>query len=280
MAAATNPVIRPQIQLCDSYAVSSHVFNAETLPAREPSSGPTTKRTKILVEALRAGDTRVNDGGNGGLSSDFVADNFNQPGGVLEVHARSKNTLYGYILGKKVAFQVAKRCILNAWQKYGVTRVIGINMVYIAFNFLVQLVWSKELTFVLVWINFHSVSVSAFTADGLSAIATRLGTPIMLDSCTVTICVQCNIVSAAGGNGETMSPPLNGSVHAAMNVPVQIVTYLWMGRGGFSTFKCFNGNTRQDDASIGHFEYVMNNDGSCTNVADETLEMEQLGTHV
>nr|GEX51409.1 reverse transcriptase domain-containing protein [Tanacetum cinerariifolium] len=32
--------------------------------------------------------------------------------------------------------------------------------------------------------------VSAFTSDGLSAIATRLGTPIMLDSCTITTCMQ------------------------------------------------------------------------------------------
>ncbi|GKF16049.1 hypothetical protein Tco_0057511, partial [Tanacetum coccineum] len=35
--------------------------------------------------------------------------------------------------------------------------------------------------------------------------------------------VQCNIVSVAAGNGETISPPLDGSVHAAMNVHVQIV---------------------------------------------------------
>lgn len=49
----------------------------------------------------------------------------------------------------------------------------------------------EELTLVLVWIKFHGVPLSTFIADGLSAIVTRLGTPIMLDSCTTTtICMQ------------------------------------------------------------------------------------------
>ncbi|GJW00636.1 vacuolar protein sorting-associated protein 13 domain-containing protein [Tanacetum coccineum] len=42
----------------------------------------------------------------------------------------------------------------------------------------------EELTFVPVWIKFHGVLRSAFTIDGLSAIAIRLGTPV-IDLCTV-----------------------------------------------------------------------------------------------
>nr|GEV31642.1 hypothetical protein [Tanacetum cinerariifolium] len=45
-------------------------------------------------------------------------------------------------------------------------------------------------TYVHVWIKFHGVRTSAFTAHGLSDIATRLGTPVMSDSCNVTTCVQ------------------------------------------------------------------------------------------
>ncbi|GJV09986.1 cytochrome b5 [Tanacetum coccineum] len=48
----------------------------------------------------------------------------------------------------------------------------------------------EELTSVRVWIKFHDVLASAFTADRLSVIATSLGTPVMLDSCTETTCVQ------------------------------------------------------------------------------------------
>ncbi|GKB07383.1 hypothetical protein Tco_0835667 [Tanacetum coccineum] len=44
---------------------------------------------------------------------------------ILEVEARFANTLYGYFLGKKVAFLIVKRYILNAWKKYGITRVMG-----------------------------------------------------------------------------------------------------------------------------------------------------------
>ncbi|GKF97281.1 putative reverse transcriptase domain-containing protein, partial [Tanacetum coccineum] len=42
----------------------------------------------------------------------------------------------------------------------------------------------EELTSVPVWIKFHVVPVSSFTIDRLSDIAIRLGTPVMLDSCT------------------------------------------------------------------------------------------------
>ncbi|GJX62256.1 RNA-directed DNA polymerase, eukaryota, partial [Tanacetum coccineum] len=48
----------------------------------------------------------------------------------------------------------------------------------------------EELTSVPVWIKFHGVPVLAFTTDGLSVIATRLGTPIMLDSSTTSISMQ------------------------------------------------------------------------------------------
>ncbi|GJX68872.1 zinc knuckle CX2CX4HX4C containing protein, partial [Tanacetum coccineum] len=44
---------------------------------------------------------------------------------VLEVQSGFENTLYGYFLGKKVAFLVVEMYTLNAWQKYEVKRVIG-----------------------------------------------------------------------------------------------------------------------------------------------------------
>nr|GEX15482.1 hypothetical protein [Tanacetum cinerariifolium] len=47
---------------------------------------------------------------------------------------------------------------------------------------------TDELTSLPVWIKFHSVPVLAFTVDDLSTIATRLGIPVMLDSCTATTC--------------------------------------------------------------------------------------------
>ncbi|GJU51811.1 putative reverse transcriptase domain-containing protein [Tanacetum coccineum] len=41
-----------------------------------------------------------------------------------------------------------------------------------------------------VWVKLHGVPVTAFSEDSLSAIATKLGTPLMLDSYTADMCMQ------------------------------------------------------------------------------------------
>ncbi|GKD68119.1 retrotransposon protein, putative, ty1-copia subclass, partial [Tanacetum coccineum] len=41
-----------------------------------------------------------------------------------------------------------------------------------------------------VWVKLHGVPVTAFSKDGLSVIATKLGTPLMLDSYTSDMCLQ------------------------------------------------------------------------------------------
>ncbi|GKF02255.1 uncharacterized protein Tco_0029178 [Tanacetum coccineum] len=46
----------------------------------------------------------------------------------------------------------------------------------------------EELTCVPVWVKLHDVSIAAFTANGLRAIATKIDKPLMLDSFTSTMC--------------------------------------------------------------------------------------------
>ncbi|GJR28575.1 cytokinin dehydrogenase 3-like protein [Tanacetum coccineum] len=41
-----------------------------------------------------------------------------------------------------------------------------------------------------VWVKLHGVPMTAFSEDGLSAIATKFGTPLMLDSYTTDMCMQ------------------------------------------------------------------------------------------
>ncbi|GKG52992.1 zinc knuckle CX2CX4HX4C containing protein, partial [Tanacetum coccineum] len=41
-----------------------------------------------------------------------------------------------------------------------------------------------------VWVKLHGVPVTAFSVDGLNAIATKIDTPLMLDSYTSDICIQ------------------------------------------------------------------------------------------
>ncbi|GJX80082.1 RNA-directed DNA polymerase, eukaryota, reverse transcriptase zinc-binding domain protein [Tanacetum coccineum] len=48
----------------------------------------------------------------------------------------------------------------------------------------------EDISTVPVWVKLHGVPVMAFSEDGLSAIATKLGTPLMLDSYTSDMCMQ------------------------------------------------------------------------------------------
>ncbi|GKA77384.1 glucomannan 4-beta-mannosyltransferase 9-like protein [Tanacetum coccineum] len=48
----------------------------------------------------------------------------------------------------------------------------------------------EDFSTVPLWVKLHGVPVTAFSEDGLSAIATKLGTPLMLDSYTSNMCMQ------------------------------------------------------------------------------------------
>nr|GEW77593.1 hypothetical protein [Tanacetum cinerariifolium] len=48
----------------------------------------------------------------------------------------------------------------------------------------------EDISNVPVWVKFYSVLFTTFNEDGLSAIATKLGTPLMLDSYTSDMCMQ------------------------------------------------------------------------------------------
>nr|GFC73656.1 hypothetical protein [Tanacetum cinerariifolium] len=47
----------------------------------------------------------------------------------------------------------------------------------------------EDVSIVSVWVKLYGVLVTAFSEDGLSAIATKLGTPLMLDSYTSDMCM-------------------------------------------------------------------------------------------
>nr|GEV51109.1 Gag-Pol polyprotein [Tanacetum cinerariifolium] len=48
----------------------------------------------------------------------------------------------------------------------------------------------KDVSAIPVWVKLYGVPVTAFSEDGLSAIATKLGTPLMFDSYTSDMCMQ------------------------------------------------------------------------------------------
>ncbi|GJV67413.1 copia protein [Tanacetum coccineum] len=132
---------------------------------------------------------------------------------------RFANTAYGFFLGKKVAYPVVASYVRNTWGKYGLVRSMfsfstrlfsfqfssmdGLDVMlengpwFIRNNSIILKKWhpdenllKEDVNTVPVWVRLHSVPVTAFSEDGLSAVATKLGTPLILDSYTSDMCMQ------------------------------------------------------------------------------------------
>nr|GEY23572.1 hypothetical protein [Tanacetum cinerariifolium] len=79
------------------------------------------------------------------------------------------NTAYGFFLGKRVAYPIVVNCVRNTLDEY---------------EFVKSMLNSS------IRVKIHGVLVTAFNEDGLSTIATKLDTPLILDSYTSNMCVQ------------------------------------------------------------------------------------------
>ncbi|GKA26933.1 cytokinin dehydrogenase 3-like protein [Tanacetum coccineum] len=79
------------------------------------------------------------------------------------------NTAYNFFLGKKVAYPVVANYVRNTWGKYGLNNPLILKKWNPDENLLKEYVSTVP-----VWVNLHGVPVTAFSEDGLSAIATKL----------------------------------------------------------------------------------------------------------
>ncbi|GJY18587.1 zinc knuckle CX2CX4HX4C containing protein [Tanacetum coccineum] len=137
---------------------------------------------------------------------------------VLEATERYDNTLYGYFIGKRVAFPIVENYTLNMWKKFGLQKCMMNTKGFFFFKFasnydvldviekrpwiirsipIILNKWSpnvsltkEDLTNVPVWVKLKDVPLVGFTHDGLSAIATKVGKLIMLDSYTSSMCME------------------------------------------------------------------------------------------
>nr|GEW18801.1 hypothetical protein [Tanacetum cinerariifolium] len=96
---------------------------------------------------------------------------------------RFANTAFSFFLGKRVANPVVV--------DYGLNAMLENGMWFIRNNPLILKKWhpdvnllKEDVATVLVWVKLHSVPITVFSEDGLSVIAIKLGTPLMLDSYT------------------------------------------------------------------------------------------------
>ncbi|KAJ0814120.1 putative transcription factor interactor and regulator CCHC(Zn) family [Helianthus annuus] len=137
---------------------------------------------------------------------------------ISSVNDRFANTLYGYFLGKRLAFPVVDYFVKNAWAKYGLTRMMMNSKGFFFFKFktkrsMEQLLedgpwtirnvpiilneWTpsttlvkEDITAIPLWVKMHDIPLTAFTEDGLSLLASKIGVPKMLDSYTSTMCAE------------------------------------------------------------------------------------------
>ncbi|XP_022007739.1 uncharacterized protein LOC110907006 [Helianthus annuus] len=126
------------------------------------------------------------------------------------------NTLYGYFLGKRLAFPVVEYFARKNWVKFGLQKSMMNSNGFFFFKFsdekgmkevleggpwlikntpFLLNAWSPttilkkdDIKKVAVWVKIHNVPLAAYSDDGLSMLATKLGTPKMLDSYTAQMC--------------------------------------------------------------------------------------------
>ncbi|GJT31780.1 zinc knuckle CX2CX4HX4C containing protein [Tanacetum coccineum] len=153
------------------------------------------------------------------LVADPVFDgvNISIPRKVVEkVSTRFEHTLYGYFIGKRMAFPVVEYYARNNWAKHGLKRIMMNSKGFFFFKFdsrtsleafleggpwlirkspIILKKWSmdtrllkEELTRIPIWVKLHDVPIQVFEEDGISLIATFIGKPVMLDSYTSSMC--------------------------------------------------------------------------------------------
>nr|GEV97029.1 hypothetical protein [Tanacetum cinerariifolium] len=99
------------------------------------------------------------------------------------------NTAYGFFLGKRMAYPVVANYVKNTWGKYELVKSILNSSTWI---FSLQFSSIDGLDAMLengLWFIRNNPLILK-SEDGLSAIATKLGTPLMLDSYTSDMCIQ------------------------------------------------------------------------------------------
>ncbi|GJV48949.1 pyruvate, phosphate dikinase, chloroplastic [Tanacetum coccineum] len=108
------------------------------------------------------------------------------------VSERFTNRTYGFFFGKRVAYPVVAN-YLYGWFECNACKW---SMVFRNHPLILKK-WNPDVNLlkedvgnVPVWVKLHGVPITAFSEDGLSSIATKFGTSLMLDSYTSDMCLQ------------------------------------------------------------------------------------------
>ncbi|GJV52183.1 zinc knuckle CX2CX4HX4C containing protein [Tanacetum coccineum] len=165
-----------------------------------------------------ASDTPSNNGENG-LVNVIKSDSLNS---IIPIFYA--NWLNGE-QSKRVAYPVVEKYVKNVWSRFCHVRTMMNSKGIFFFKFssnsemesmiengpwlihnvpLILRKWyrlvnvaKEDLQSVPVWLKLHDVPIMAFTEDGLSVISTKLGTPLMLDTYTTSMCMESWVWSSS-----------------------------------------------------------------------------------
>ncbi|GKA56453.1 zinc knuckle CX2CX4HX4C containing protein [Tanacetum coccineum] len=171
-------------------AGSINASAVESSQHKQSIPSPLVNDCNVGKKILNTGDTSID-----ASDSNSVAKQEAGPQG-------NKNTLYGYFVGKRLAFRLVENYVKNVWAKFGVKRV-QLHGEFFLFQFetkesmdrvlengpwlikmvpLILNVWSPdsdlfkaEIKKVPVWVKFHHVPIVAYSEVGLSLITTQVG---------------------------------------------------------------------------------------------------------
>ncbi|KAF5781988.1 putative transcription factor interactor and regulator CCHC(Zn) family [Helianthus annuus] len=135
---------------------------------------------------------------------------------VRQVNNRLANTLYGYFLGDRIAYPVVEYFVRTNWKKHGLLKTMMNSNGFFFFKFedrkgmdavleggpwmirnkpMFLNIWSPTNTLkkeeskkVAVWVKLHDVPLVAYSDDGLSMLASKIGSPVRLDLYTIDMC--------------------------------------------------------------------------------------------
>ncbi|GKD33087.1 putative reverse transcriptase domain-containing protein [Tanacetum coccineum] len=138
---------------------------------------------------------------------------------IRAISERFANMAYGFFLGKRVTYPIVANYVRNNWGKYGLVKSTlnsSTRLFFLQFSSMDSLdsmlengswfignnplilkklnpdvnLLKEDVVNVPVQVKLHGVPVTTFSEDGLSTIATKLDTTLMLDSYTYDISMQ------------------------------------------------------------------------------------------
>ncbi|GJU44839.1 zinc knuckle CX2CX4HX4C containing protein [Tanacetum coccineum] len=109
-----------------------------------------------------------------------------------EIKLRFVNTLYGYSVGKRLAFPLVTNFVKHAWAKFGLKHTMSHHGMFL-FQFETKADMKKVMEggpWRINLVKMHNVPIVAYSKVGLDVIAAKVGKLIRLDAHTTSICLN------------------------------------------------------------------------------------------